>query len=72
MKQKNCPISVTKEVYLKLVEIKFNSRRRSIDDVLRVQLGLIPRHSPVKKYSDESRVMMARVTAGTQVFDTNQ
>jgi len=53
-KAKNFDIRVTKDVYWKLVEMKFNTRCRSIDEVLRKQLEMKPIHRRVKRYSDES------------------
>jgi hypothetical protein len=46
-------MKVSPVVYQILVERKYATRARDIDDVLRSLLGLPPDHPPVKHYSDE-------------------
>lgn len=44
---------LSEDVYWKLVEMKFKTRARSVDEVLRVLLGMPANHTRVKHYSHE-------------------
>lgn len=46
-------IVLTETVYWKLVELKFKTRARSMDEVLRVLLDMPANHPRVKVYSHE-------------------
>jgi len=62
MKQKTCKsVLLTEDVYWKLAELKFQSRSRSTDEVLRVLLGMPANNTRVHRYSDEHQdpAMMA-------------
>jgi hypothetical protein len=54
MTQRTCrPIQVTEDVYWKLVELKFQTRTQSTDEVLRAIMGMPANRAPVKRYSED-------------------
>lgn len=61
------PFRVTYPVYCKLVEMKYTNRKRSIDEVIRMLLGMPENHPKVKRYSDE-RIPIHLIKSGNDGY----